>query len=280
MIIEVHGMQHYKQSFTKLSYEKQIKIDKEKRDNAMQNNVSHYIEIDARYSDMEFIRMSIMNNELSNIIDMSNIKWELCNEAGCNSIMKMVCDYWENNKDVLTTNDVAKYFQIDRCTVASYLKRGVINGWCKYNPREELLKTQKNNAHKIDYDIIKKVCNDWNDGFGVLEISEKYRLSKTTTGSYLRYGNENDLCNYSISEARKRGNTKSLTSSRQVNVYKDGKYIMSETNARILSEMSLEKLGIKLCRSNIAAVCARNRKQHHGFEFRYDDDDEFKLQTK
>jgi hypothetical protein len=66
----------------------------------------------------------------------------------------------------------------------------------------------------------------------------------------------------------------------QVNVYKDGEYILSEVNARILSEVSLDKLGVKLCKGNISAVCKRDRNHHYGFVFRYDNDDEFKMLNK
>lgn len=280
MIIEVHGMQHYKQCFSKISYEEQSRIDKNKKDLAIKNNISYYIEIDARYSEMDYIKTSVLNNEISKIIDLSNVNWRSCNEAASSSIVKEVCEFWESNKENLTTNDVSKHFMIDRCTVVSYLKRGTINRWCNYNARESLLRTLKNNAPKTDFNIVKEICEDWNNGLGVLELSEKYNFSKTTIASYLRYGNENNLCNYSVSESKRRGSTKSLNKSMQVNVYKDGEYILSEVNARILAEVSLDKLGVKLCKGNISAVCKRDRNHHYGFVFRYDNDDEFKILNK
>lgn len=275
MIIEVHGMQHYKQSFSKIKLKDQIAIDNKKRNNAIKNGITYYIEIDARYSDMNYIKTSVLNNKLSEIINLKNIKWELCNEAGCNSIVKEVCEYWKNHD--LTPEEVGNHFKLDRCTVGSYLKKGTINGWCDYDSQASLLQSLKNNAPKINYDKVKQVCEYWNTGFTIKELTEKFHMSQPTITNYLKIGNKEKLCNYSIKESKIRAskiNKENL--SKKVNVYKDGKYIMSEINARVLSEISLEVLGIKLCRSNINAVCKRERKQHHGFVFRYDEDDEFK----
>lgn len=279
MIIEVNGMQHYKQSFAMSSYEDQIKTDTEKKNVALLNGIDFYIEIDARYSEMNYIKESVLKNPISKIIDLSKVKWEDCNEAACNSLVKEVCDYWRSKKQEPTTKELEKLFNLNRTTISAYLKKGTINGWCNYDPKEEWIKTTKKNIgrKKVDNETLNNIYEDWNNGLGTEALHEKYDLSCTTLKIYLTEGNKNGLCNYSVKESKRRGSLAHAKKySKQVNVYKNGVFLMSEINARVLAEESLEKLGVKLCRSNISAVCARERSHHHGFVFRYDYDDEFK----
>lgn len=151
---------------------------------------------------MEYIRDSILNNQLSDIIDVSNVKWELCNEAGCKSLVKEVCDYWRKNNDI-TTVDIANIFQLDRSTIISYLKKGTINGWCNYDAKESLLESLDKHRKSIDYNTVKNVCADWNSGLNNGELCEKYHLSSPTILTYLKIGVDNKWCDYSKKKVKK-----------------------------------------------------------------------------
>lgn len=59
------------------------------------------------------------------------------------------------------------------------------------------------------------VCNDWNDGLSVLELSAKYKYSKNTILKWLRNGVVLGLCNYSKKESLKRGRKIAWTTRRQ-----------------------------------------------------------------
>lgn len=78
-IIEMHGKQHYENnSFESLggrSLEEEQENDKYKRNMAFKNDILHYEEIDARESDFDYIKLSILNSNLSRIIEMTNINW-------------------------------------------------------------------------------------------------------------------------------------------------------------------------------------------------------------
>ena len=148
-IIESHGEQHYIRKFN-ISKARTLKEeqgnDKFKREIALKNGIKHYIELDCRESNLEYIKNSILNSELNDLFDLNNINWQQCAEFANSNRVKEVCDYWKNRKENETTTDLGKIFKLDRHTIRRYLKKGTKLGWCKYNPKEESLKTHSLNG--------------------------------------------------------------------------------------------------------------------------------------
>lgn len=128
-IVETNGLQHYKD----VNWCPRVNIqknDKIKRNLAVQNNITHYIEIDCRKSELEFIKNSILQSDLSDFIDLNNVDWKKCSEYACSTITKAVCDFWEtNNHDYLLTSE---HFHLSVGCIKSYLKKGNLIGWCLY----------------------------------------------------------------------------------------------------------------------------------------------------
>ncbi|MDM0660136.1 hypothetical protein QTH47_13505 [Clostridium perfringens] len=144
-IIETHGEQHYKQGFVgikKITLKQEQKNDKFKKETALANGVKYYIELDCRESNLEWIKSSILNSELNDLFNLSNIDWNKCAEFANSNRVKEVCNYWNNNKkDGETTGDLTKVFNLHRNTIVNYLKKGVKLGWCEYDPKEEMEKS-------------------------------------------------------------------------------------------------------------------------------------------
>ena len=140
-IIETHGEQHYSNisNFKSLGgrnlEEEQIN-DKFKKETALKNGIKHYIELDCRESSLDWIKNSILNSELNELFDLSNIDWNKCGEFANKNIVKEVCDYWSNKKEDETTVDLAKKFNLDRHTILKYLKLGKEIGLCNYDSKE------------------------------------------------------------------------------------------------------------------------------------------------
>lgn len=131
-IIEVNGEQHYKDTSWSL-YDEQFNIDIDKMDNAITNISGEYVQLDCRISDINYIKLSIENNEAINkILDFSNINWVEVNEFATKNLVKEICEYYERNKDKMKIKDIADYFKINRNTLTSYLKRGNELGWCNH----------------------------------------------------------------------------------------------------------------------------------------------------
>lgn len=75
-IIEVHGNQHYHECYWSNS-RNIAERDTIKKELALNNGVN-FIEIDARKSTIEWMRQSVLNSDLANIIDLSNINFDFC----------------------------------------------------------------------------------------------------------------------------------------------------------------------------------------------------------
>ena len=73
IIIETHGEQHYKKSQFRRTIEEQKNIDKDKKELALKNNISSYIEIDCRESSINWIRNSILNSDINKKFDLSKV---------------------------------------------------------------------------------------------------------------------------------------------------------------------------------------------------------------
>lgn len=136
-IIEIHGRQHYetvhfngKQSKS-LEYVQQN--DMYKYQVAINNGIEKYIVIDARNSNDVWIKRSILNSELSQLYDMSNINWQECKSYAVTSLVKEACRLWNDNL-TYTTKDIREIMQKGDSTIRNWLKIGAQLGWCDYAP--------------------------------------------------------------------------------------------------------------------------------------------------
>ena len=133
-IVEVHGEQHYRK---RGGWHDVKKNDAIKKELAYANgfNNGHYIIIDCRHSELEWIKSKICESALTQLFDLSAINWSLCHEIALKNLIKEVCVYWESNtKDSpIATSEVAQRFNISASTVLKYLKHGDELGWCNYN---------------------------------------------------------------------------------------------------------------------------------------------------
>lgn len=174
IIIEVHGRQHYNDAFN-VKCETQQEIDKNKKDLAILNGVENYIELDCRESNKEWIIQSILNSNLSSIleIDFDNVDWNKIELNSLKSNIFIACKLWNENKE-FTTEDIGKRLHLTSAAILKYLRKGTELGICDYNTetgkyRRDLKKIGKVaiNAKKVFYndkiyDSIKAFANDIN----------------------------------------------------------------------------------------------------------------------
>jgi hypothetical protein len=146
VIIEVHGDQHYSGKFESIGG-RDLKAEKEndslKEIIAIKNGIK-YIVIDARISDLKWIKTKIIESELLNLFDLSVINWLKCHEFACNSLVKETCELWKGG--MINTIEISKRMNITHKTVTVYLKQGKELGWCDYDPKEELKKNGRKNG--------------------------------------------------------------------------------------------------------------------------------------
>lgn len=143
-IIETHGLQHYENMLYTLCgktlQEEQLN-DIEKMNIALENNIKHYIVIDCRKSELEYIKKSIMQSELPSLLNFKerDVDWNKCDLQSQKSIMIESCRLWNEGK---TKYQIADLFQVAPNTIITYLKRGAKLGICNYDKKNEIEKNK------------------------------------------------------------------------------------------------------------------------------------------
>lgn len=151
ILIENHGEQHYKQTKRKgaRTLKEEQNNDQYKKELAEQNGFT-YIELDCRKSELEWIKQSILNSELNNLFDLSKIDWLKCEEFALSNRVKEICDYWKVHNDInnegLTTTNIGEIFNLSNKTVRIYLNKGTKLGWCDYDAKAEMIKSNRKNG--------------------------------------------------------------------------------------------------------------------------------------
>ena len=138
------------------TYEEEHENDMYKYDLAVLHGYEYnknYFVIDARESNIEWLKNNIEQCNLFEQFDLSNVDWQEIDIKSQKSLKIEVCKYWQENKEVnkdLTTVDVAKEFKVDKNTIVRYLKWGSENGFCNYDPKEEtkIVSSRKTNKRK------------------------------------------------------------------------------------------------------------------------------------
>lgn len=141
-IVEVHGLNHYSENnFSSLGgktlkEEQENDINKEFR--ARENNIKNYIIIDARLSNLEWIKKSVMASDLPKLMNFSekDIDWSECHREALSNLVKVACDYKKHDPQ-LSTSDIAMKMRLSNTAILTYLKNGSILGWCEYDPIKE-----------------------------------------------------------------------------------------------------------------------------------------------
>lgn len=157
IICEQNGIQHYEESNmfgARRSFEEEKINDINKKNIAVKNGIDKYVVIDCKISTPEYIRYSIENSPLDNIlgISYSDIDWELCDKFALSNLVKIVCDYKVNNGD-LSLEEIANHFHVSYCTVLKYVKCGSKYGWCDYSKAENI----KNRKYKHKHPSFKAI---------------------------------------------------------------------------------------------------------------------------
>lgn len=146
VIIETHGAQHYYNgtSFNSTNLKKQQDNDNYKYNLATKFiPKENYYVIDCRSSDFNFLKNNIVKT-LNDILDFSNIDWNLAWENSQKSFAKISWDLW--NDGMKNAMLIANTLKLSRSTVIKYLKNGSKIGLCDYNTKEEMKKSALANA--------------------------------------------------------------------------------------------------------------------------------------
>lgn len=146
-IIEAHGNQHYSRSFQTLGHrartlKEELENDIYKEKLAKENGIEHYIVLDCRHSEVNYIKKSIMDSELPKLLNFKadDIDWVECGKFACKNILKHACELW-NTKEFKSAKYLAEHLGVSRQTINNYLNYGNSIGLCHYDGNEENIKS-------------------------------------------------------------------------------------------------------------------------------------------
>ena len=137
-IIEIHGEQHYKYTGFNRTLQEEQQNDKLKKELALNNGISNYIELDCRESNIKWIKNSIINSKLNNMFNLTTINWIQCESEALSNKIKYECELWNKENKYETITNLAKKLNIHRTTLVKHLKKGAKLGWCNYDPKVNL----------------------------------------------------------------------------------------------------------------------------------------------
>lgn len=186
-IWEIHGLQHYEEGFCR-SFKK-VKSLKEEQENdkikkkLVEKNGYKYIVVDARYSDMNYIKNQIINLQGIKRYDLLKINWNECARMASHSMIKVTCNYWSNG--IKDTKKISNLIKVARSTTIRYLTQGAKLGWCDYNSQEETIKNAKNNGRKNNKKVVQlsldnKFIKEWES---IIKVEKELNIDGGSIGS-------------------------------------------------------------------------------------------------
>ncbi len=148
-IIEMHGRQHYEESFRGRKIEDEQENDKIKESYAKEHGVDNYIIIDCRYSKIDFIKENIIKSRLLDLLNLkeNHIDWDNIWVNCQTNIVKQVAKLWSNDK--ISVENISKDLGVTSDTIRNWLKKSTECGFCYYSPYEEIKKAGKKSSKKI-----------------------------------------------------------------------------------------------------------------------------------
>jgi hypothetical protein len=151
----MHGSGHYNGIYNTPVATIQLN-DQYKKRLAIDNNITHYIEIDCKKENLEYIKHNIIANDaLKKIIDVSKINFELCDNNIDPNITQNILKKWEQYHNV---PDIAKDLELSKHIVIRRLKICTKLGLIDYNPKRQInFKSRKkvyDNENDVSYESI------------------------------------------------------------------------------------------------------------------------------
>jgi ribosomal protein S27E len=179
IIIETHGMHHYKQSTRSKNIEIEIENDNYKKQIAVENGISDYIVIDCRLSDFGWLKKNFIE-QLSHIIDFSKIDWDVVLSDLNYNYIHEVWRTWNEREYWDTLSILAKKVGISYTTYLKYIRLGREIGKIEYDEEYEKMRLSdrmsKSNSKSIhQYTLDGRFIKTWGS---VRDASKFYNVGK------------------------------------------------------------------------------------------------------
>lgn len=203
VIIEMHGEQHYTNSFKVKDFEhleKQKEVDFLKRNIAIKNGVIKYFEINCSKSKFHFIKQNIINSGLLQCLNVEedNVDWEVVeNNMSKTNKMLDICNLW-NDSNCKTITEFSKESGIFFDTASKYIRMGLNCGIAReysssQNSIDALIEISKSKSIPVhQYDLLGNYISEFKSaqevekllGFNNKNIQACCKGRKKTVGGF------------------------------------------------------------------------------------------------
>ena len=140
-IIEMQGKQHYEGWNNKgITKEEIQKNDKLKKDFAIKNGITLYVDINSSESNKTYISQSILNSELKTIFDLSKINWDKCLLDSAKSFIGMAAQLFNKG---LSITEISKKLKVSNTSIYRWLKIATELKLCNWVPSTGFLNDEK-----------------------------------------------------------------------------------------------------------------------------------------
>lgn len=125
LIVENQGGFHYKENngIYNVKYPTTKINDIYKRNLAISNGISNYVELDCKKSELNYIKKSILESELPKLLNFNetDINWEECEKYATSSIVYDMFNAYKNG--VTSKTELSKIFNVSYNTCVRYLDK-------------------------------------------------------------------------------------------------------------------------------------------------------------
>lgn len=171
MIIEMHGIQHYKDLkifSSNRAFEEEQKNDKYKKELALENGIVKYIEINCSEANFDYIKNSIEHSKLFKLLELHKIDWIKVAQDVDTPLIFKISELW--NQGVHEASVLYEKLNISHNVGCKLLNRARNLGLCDYDSCiTQAIGREK--VAKIRYGYSKPLmCLDTNESFGNCSI--------------------------------------------------------------------------------------------------------------
>lgn len=182
MIIETHGEQHYKDTNrTKLN--EVANNDKEKEILALNNGIIHYIVLDCRHSDFDFIRQNIISSDLIKLLN-SDIEWNVVRKMTNDTLTIQMWEYWNSLSEPISITKFAEKFEVSRQVAKDVLQEGFAQNKLQFSMDDILNKNIKERNERAKGIANKAKVAIYKDGLLLGEFESMHELERKSEELY------------------------------------------------------------------------------------------------
>ena len=190
MIVENHGLQHYEERYFRhrtLAEEQQN--DAQKKKMAIDNGIKTYVVLNCRSATGSFIKRSIMQSCLPNILNFteSDIDWHNAEKSAYKDLTIDAVELYNNG---LPIKQIANTLNVSRSSIQNWLRKASLIGLCKYDGKQGVQKYYKEHQRKV-------LCVELNKCFNsIKEAAQYFHINASNITQCLRRSCNATCCSY------------------------------------------------------------------------------------